>query len=354
MVSVIITTFGGSQKLIRAINSVLAQTYKDFEIIVVDDNEPGSRGRVLTEAIMKNYEMSTNIIYVRHERNKNGAAARNTGLLYAKGEYISFLDDDDYYTEQRLYRLVGEIIRNPGMGGICTDCIMMNLRNISGIRSYEGVREITKEMLLIDQNALGTGSNIFLCRNVIEDIGRFDETFDRFQDVEFMIRVCRKYRITILPEPLVVKDVYRGKNGRKQNYRKVRESFKHFVNVFRQDIENLSQNEQELFWIDRLSNLLRLAVNGMNYNDISLAISELERKRELSLKERLLKKHFFWVSRLLILKFKIIDSDAIFIQYLLGLYKKLKCAKQCNEYFSSKKIEKDFFSSSYDSYDVRT
>lgn len=354
MVSVIITTFGGSQKLVRAINSVLAQTYKDFEIIVVDDNEPESRGRVLTEAIMKNYEMYTNIIYIRHEKNKNGAAARNTGLLYAKGDYISFLDDDDYYTEQRLDELVDKIIRNADIDGICTDCIMMNLGNISGIRHYEGVQEITKEMLLVDQNTLGTGSNIFLCRNIIEDIGKFDETFDRFQDVEFMIRVCRKYRIAILPKPLVVKDVYRGKNGRKQNYRKVRESFKHFVKIFKQDIESLPQAEQQLFWIDRLSNLLRLAVNGMNYDDISLALSELERQRKLSLKERMLKDHFFWIRRLLILKFRIIDSDAIFIQYLLGLYKKLKCTKQCNEYFLKHKMKKDFFSSSYGRYDAET
>ena len=104
MVSVIITTFGGDSKLRRAIASVLNQTYTDVEAIVVDDNDPKSEARVKTESIMQQYECDTRVVYLKHSHNMNGAAARNTGIKEARGSYIAFLDDDDYFFHNRFKR----------------------------------------------------------------------------------------------------------------------------------------------------------------------------------------------------------------------------------------------------------
>lgn len=102
LVSIIMPSYNTAQYIVETIQSVinqtcLTQTYKNIEIIVVDDNDPKSEYRISTEKMMKKYADDERVIYIQHEINKNGAAARNTGIKYAKGEYISFLDDDDYY-----------------------------------------------------------------------------------------------------------------------------------------------------------------------------------------------------------------------------------------------------------------
>ena len=101
MISVIIPTYGEPVFLKKAILSVLNQTYHDFELIIVDDNDPESNNRVLTKAIIE--ELSDNrIIYLCHPKNLNGATARNTGLKGARGQYIPLLDSHDEYSPQRL------------------------------------------------------------------------------------------------------------------------------------------------------------------------------------------------------------------------------------------------------------
>lgn len=91
-VSVIIPTYKGSSALNRAIDSVLCQSYKEIEIIVVDDNDPTSDERKNTEALMSRYIGDKRIRYIKHQRNSNGAVARNTGITAATGKL--FVADD--------------------------------------------------------------------------------------------------------------------------------------------------------------------------------------------------------------------------------------------------------------------
>ena len=104
-VSVIIPTYKRANYIKRAIDSVLNQTYRDIELIIVDDNNPGDEDRNKLEKIIKEYK-DERLIYIQHEKNLNGAAARNTGITKATGEYITFLDDDDFYLEDRIENLV--------------------------------------------------------------------------------------------------------------------------------------------------------------------------------------------------------------------------------------------------------
>ena len=101
MITVITPTYKRHQYLMNAVNSVLAQTYRDFELIVVDDNPVGSEERALTAQLMKAITDSR-VIYVQNERNLGGAGSRNRAIEMAKGEYIAFLDDDDMYLPDRL------------------------------------------------------------------------------------------------------------------------------------------------------------------------------------------------------------------------------------------------------------
>ena len=101
MITVITPTYKRHQYLKNAIDSVLAQTYTDFEQIVVDDNPADSEERRLTDEVMKTIT-DPRVKYVQNEKNLGGAGSRNVAIEMARGEYIAFLDDDDIYLPDRL------------------------------------------------------------------------------------------------------------------------------------------------------------------------------------------------------------------------------------------------------------
>ena len=80
LISVVIPTYKNRGGLVSSIESVLNQTYTNFEVIVVDDNSPTSMERGTTEQIMQQFVNNPKVVYIKHEKNKNGAAARNTGI----------------------------------------------------------------------------------------------------------------------------------------------------------------------------------------------------------------------------------------------------------------------------------
>ena len=115
LVSVIITTYHNEAYLSRAVKSVLHQTYPAVELIVVDDNQPGTDERRATEAVMEKYPRA---VYLKHPENRNGAAARNTGIRAAKGKYIAFLDNDDIYFSTHIACCVRELEDHPDCGAV--------------------------------------------------------------------------------------------------------------------------------------------------------------------------------------------------------------------------------------------
>lgn len=101
MITVITPTYKRHQYIKNAVDSVLSQTYEDFELIVVDDNPVNSEERTLTEKVM-NGITDPRVVYIQNKENLGGAGSRNKAIDMAKGEYIAFLDDDDMYLPDRL------------------------------------------------------------------------------------------------------------------------------------------------------------------------------------------------------------------------------------------------------------
>src|SRR5690348_13147078 len=106
-VSVIIPTHNRSDFLRNAITSVLNQTYQDFEIIVVDDGSTDN-----TSEVVANFS-DERITFIRHDTNKGGSAARNTGILASKCDYIAFLDDDDEWLPDKLRKQMEILVASP-------------------------------------------------------------------------------------------------------------------------------------------------------------------------------------------------------------------------------------------------
>ena len=207
MISVIIPTYSRSDYIERAINSVLNQTYQNFELIIVDDNNPNTQARFELEKKMEKYKDNPKIHYIQHEKNKNGAAARNTGIKIAKGDYIAFLDDDDFYLPTRLEELSSALEKNQEYDAAYSNCIIINAnKEITSIVYATKSGNISKELLL-KKATIGTGSNLFFRAKALKEIKGFDESFKRHQDIEVLVRFCQKYKILNINKILVVKDI---------------------------------------------------------------------------------------------------------------------------------------------------
>ena len=111
-VSIVIPTYKRADKLNRALESCLKQTYENIEIIVVDDNVEGSSYRNETEKTMKKYLEQKKVKYIKMKKNGGGAAARNFGIDNATGDYIAFLDDDDEFVYNKIEKHLNFMISN--------------------------------------------------------------------------------------------------------------------------------------------------------------------------------------------------------------------------------------------------
>ena len=141
-VSVIIPTYKRSKYIARTIESVLSQTYNNIEIIVVDDNNGEDEYRAKTRATIKKYIESGKIKYICHDRNMGGCAARNTGLKESSGDYVCYLDDDDFLYKEKIkeqvnflekhkeidivycFRKIGNLIHAPNITGDISYCLL--------------------------------------------------------------------------------------------------------------------------------------------------------------------------------------------------------------------------------------
>lgn len=277
MISVIIPTFKRNDSLPRAIESVL-QNQGDFEIIVVDDNDEFSEFRRKNKEMLKKYESHSNFKYLQHKKNRNGAAARNTGIREARGDYVTFLDDDDEFHLSRIEE-IEKIIRQKKYDLIISGYEVRK----KGILVNRKIPEVDKysfkdlQIQLLKQNSFfGSGSNIVCRREIINQINGFDENFRRHQDMEFMIRFLSKCKnLFVIPQYLVIKNI-----DDTQNIPKVSDFFelkKAFLQKFNYLIE--SQN-----------NDIKKSIYYANYREV-LYFSYLfnDKKEETEIKEMLKK-----------------------------------------------------------------
>ncbi|GAB3319814.1 glycosyltransferase family 2 protein [Haloplanus salinarum] len=201
LVSVVIPAYNRPRKLERALQSVLDQQYSAIEIIVVDDYSSPPIREVLTVEDLP----SSSIQIIRHDENRGGSAARNTGIDAAEGEYIAFLDDDDEWRKTKIDQQV-RVFQSASeeLGLVYTGIEQRDSGGkINGVTRPETPRNIKKRLLLDD--FIGTFSSIMVRSEVPEAVGKLDERFPSWQDWEFYIRVVQSYEVRAIPDPLVIR-----------------------------------------------------------------------------------------------------------------------------------------------------
>ena len=186
-VSVVIPTFRRAGLVPRAINSVLRQTFKDIEVIVIDDASPDNTGEIV-QAIS-----DPRVRYFRHEQNRGLPAVRNTGVRQAAGEFIAFLDDDDEWREDKLEHQLRAIESHDIVVCAC----QVNGKSVTRYRKS-----------MISAADLREGNQFppsgWLARAAVLKKILFDEEIRQGEDWDALIRIALIFRVGYLPEPLLI------------------------------------------------------------------------------------------------------------------------------------------------------
>lgn len=208
-VSVVIPTYNRVTKVDKAIESVLAQTFNDLEVIVIDDGSSDDTGRILGEAY------GDRIRYFA-QANQGASIARNRGIEQARGEWIAFLDSDDLWEKDKLEWQLKALERfGPRCGGCYTDTRLFNYPETRTLfqmaeKSYrhEGTMGVNKDVLRLLVRPGGAGMVVclssFLVRaDVARSTGGFDPKLLYSQDSEFMFRLAMLTGFCYVNRPLV-------------------------------------------------------------------------------------------------------------------------------------------------------
>lgn len=211
-VSVIIPTYNRKEYVQEAIDSVLAQTYTDYEIIVIDDGSSDATG----EALRARY--GDRIHYIWQE-NQGESAARNYGIGISQGEYVALLDSDDLWLPDKLAKQTDVLDRNPDKVLVFTaswkiDATGQRLESLP-LCSNVDESQLTLESLCL-KNAMGSAvSTVLIRRNTLELVGRFDPTIRYGEDWDLWLKLRRQGAFISLNEPLAC---YRQHAGSQWHY----------------------------------------------------------------------------------------------------------------------------------------
>lgn len=195
-VSVIITTYQTSTFLSEAIESVLAQTFDDLELIIVNDDPFGQE----TEKTVLSYN-DLRIVYIKNEKNLRGAKALNVGLKAARGEYIAILDDDDsWISGDKLERQVNFLDKNKDYIIVGTSSIHVDRKTDTEItRHTEGFDPKNVEKFILTKVPFAH-SSILCRRNVMISVGGYSEDLPRAKDIDLYIKLVKLGKFGFLPE----------------------------------------------------------------------------------------------------------------------------------------------------------
>lgn len=196
LVSVVIPTHNRAELVVRAIRSVLGQTYRNLECIVVDDASTDNTADAV-RAIQ-----DPRLIYLRHEQSKHASATRNTGIAAAKGEFIAFLDDDDEWLAEKLEKQVALLQSLPVEYGMVY-CWMDYFGEQGFVSHHHPTLRGGIFSQVLDTQPIGNSSTLLVRRAAVDRVGGFDVTLPRGNDGDFIRRICRDYNTDFVPEVLV-------------------------------------------------------------------------------------------------------------------------------------------------------
>lgn len=194
-VSVVIPAFNAAGTLRHALESVLSQSFADFDLMVVDD---GSEDETAAVALSTG---DPRVAVHRHPRNRGAGATRNTGIRLARGELVAFLDADDVWTSDKLDTQISFMREHPNVGASVTSFWYVTEEGLS----VEVLRKPASWLQEFSRGcAVSPGATLMVRRKCYEGVGMYDETIPRHEDFDWLLRFVDQYDLGVVERPLAV------------------------------------------------------------------------------------------------------------------------------------------------------
>ena len=227
MISIVIPTHNRPDLLKNAIYSVINQTYKNIEIIVVDDASTSNNQSVIDS-------FDENIKYHRFETNQGGNVCRNKGVELSDGEYIAFLDDDDIWLPEKLEKQLYLMKENDidlcytGKNIITVD---EGLKELNRRYSFVNPKYTSLKKSIMHKNFIGTTSSIMIKKEKFFVIGGFDVNMPALQDYELYLRfIHAELSVKGIDEGLLDYFIYQNKSAISKSLKKKFKAMKLIIN----------------------------------------------------------------------------------------------------------------------------
>lgn len=230
IVSIIIPTYNRENTILRAVNSVINQTYTNWELIIIDDGSTDN-----TKEIIKPCLIDKRIIYY-YQKNKGVCAARNYGISKASGEYIALLDSDDEFLERKLELQLKEML-DTNIDFSLSNCFKVFDGQNTKIINVQCSFFPTKNEFLCGKIPLSASLMVFKKKISYEFL--FDEDLPATNDFDFLLRVLTKYKCIFIKNHVV-------KIHRTLNYNRISTNYKIKIDSFKKVIKKIDDNEYNL------------------------------------------------------------------------------------------------------------
>ena len=258
-VSIIIPTYNRANLLSRAIKSILNQTFKDFELIIVDDGSTDNTRQV----VEKFQKEDSRIKYIWQENSGAPARPKNTGIKNSTGEYIAFLDDDDEWLPEKLEKQL-KLFENSEKNNLgFVGCnFYINEDNKTKLYKIPKMKNVFKNLL--EGVVINGSSGIMIKKLVIGNVGLFDENFKSSEDWDLWIRISQKYDFDFIKEFLFKRYFHGGNLTKTGSYctkikelkyllEKYQSSYKKFPIIYSKILRNIGT----IYLLDNNINLAR-------------------------------------------------------------------------------------------------
>ena len=202
-VSVIIPTYNRAHLIDKAINSVLSQTYQDYEIIIVDDASTDN-----TKEVVKDFTDSR-ISYIFHINNLDISAARNSGIKASQGKYIALLDSDDEWLPEKLDKQINKFEKESlKIGVIYTGSYYIDEKGSQIRKVHVPIKEGYIYEDLLRAGGYLCLSSTLIKRECFKKVGLFDENLPPCEDLDMWIRIAKYYKFSYIKDLLVASRIH--------------------------------------------------------------------------------------------------------------------------------------------------
>lgn len=201
LVSCVIPSYKRCDTVTRAIDSVLAQTYQNIEVCIVDDNIPGDAYSQKLQEALQRYAGDPRVRYISQEKHINGAAARNAGIKAANGTFIAFLDDDDEWLPEKIEKQMAAVQCDASIDGVTA--LWLQCRNGEVIKRCPPYTAEYFQFKVFAREISVFSSTVLIRKTAIEKFGGFDEGLFRHQDLQFLVDAAGESKFEVVQEYLV-------------------------------------------------------------------------------------------------------------------------------------------------------